>query len=127
MKWLILAFIAVPTAELSLIIYSGKMLGLFPTIAIILITGVGGAYLARRQGLRAWNDLRSRMATMETPGNAVIDSVCIFFGGIFLIMPGFITDIVGLLLLFKGPRNIIRPFIQKWIYNKMKNNHIVMM
>jgi UPF0716 protein FxsA len=127
MKWLILAFIAVPTMELALLIYSGKTLGLFPTIAIILITGIGGAYLAKRQGLKAWNELRSRMATMETPGNALIDSVCIFFGGILLIMPGFLTDIVGFLLLFKGPRNIIRPFIQKWIYNKMKNNHIVMM
>ncbi|WP_318614235.1 FxsA family protein [Sporosarcina sp. YIM B06819] len=127
MKWLILTFIAVPTAELALLIYSGKTLGLFSTIAIILITGIGGAYFAKRQGMRAWNELRSRMATMETPGNALIDSVCIFLGGILLIMPGFITDIVGFLLLFNGPRNIIRPFIQKWIYNKMKNGRIVMM
>ncbi len=126
MKWLILAFIAIPTAELALLIYFGKTLGLFPTIAIILITGVGGAYLAKRQGLKAWNELRSRMTTMETPGNALIDSVCIFFGGILLVMPGFITDIIGLLLMFKGPRNIIRPFFQKWIYNKMKNGRIVM-
>ncbi len=127
MKWLILAFIAIPTSELALLIYSGKTLGLFPTLAIILITGVGGAYLAKRQGLKAWNELRNRMATMETPGNALIDSVCIFFGGILLVMPGFITDIAGLMLMFKGPRNIIRPFIQKWIYNKMKNGRIVMM
>ncbi|WP_342510719.1 FxsA family protein [Sporosarcina sp. FSL K6-1522] len=127
MKWLILAFVAVPTAELALLIYSGKTLGLFPTIALILITGFGGAYLAKRQGMKAWHDLRNRMATMETPGNALIDSVCIFFGGILLLMPGFITDVCGLLLLFKGPRNVIRPFIQKWIYNKMKNGRIVMM
>lgn len=127
MKWLILAFIALPTAELALLIYSGKTLGLFQTIAIILITGIGGAYFAKRQGVRAWNDLRNRMTTMETPGNALIDSVCILFGGILLMMPGFITDIVGFLLLFKGPRNMIRPFIQKWIYNKMKNGRIVMM
>ncbi|MFJ7934864.1 FxsA family protein [Sporosarcina sp. NPDC096371] len=127
MKWIILAFIAVPTTELALLMYSGRTLGLFPTIAIILITGIGGAYLAKRQGTKAWHELRSRMATMETPGNALIDSVCIFFGGILLVMPGFITDIVGLLLLFKGPRNIIRPFIQKWIYNKMKNGRIMMM
>ena len=53
MKWIILAFIAVPTAELALLIYSGKTLGLFPTIAIILITGVGGAYLAKRQGIKS--------------------------------------------------------------------------
>jgi UPF0716 protein FxsA len=127
MKWLILAFITVPTVELALLIYSGKTLGLFSTIAIILITGIGGAYFAKRQGIKAWTELRSRMTTMETPGNALIDSVCIFFGGILLVMPGFITDIVGFLLLFKGPRNIVRPFIQKWIYNKMKSGRIITM
>jgi UPF0716 protein FxsA len=127
MKWLILAFIAVPTVELTLLIYSGKTLGLFSTIAIIFITGIGGAYFAKRQGIKAWTELRSRMTTMETPGNALIDSVCIFFGGILLVMPGFITDIVGFLLLFKGPRNIVRPIIQKWIYNKMKSGRIITM
>ncbi|WP_188006613.1 FxsA family protein [Sporosarcina sp. ANT_H38] len=125
MKWIVLTFIAVPTAELALLIYSGKTLGLVPTIAIILITGLGGAYLAKRQGMKAWTDLKTRMTVMETPGDALIDSLCILFGGILLIMPGFITDLVGFLLLFKGPRNSIRPFIQNWIYKKMKNGQIV--
>ncbi|KAA0965165.1 FxsA family protein [Sporosarcina sp. ANT_H38] len=125
LKWIVLTFIAVPTAELALLIYSGKTLGLVPTIAIILITGLGGAYLAKRQGMKAWTDLKTRMTVMETPGDALIDSLCILFGGILLIMPGFITDLVGFLLLFKGPRNSIRPFIQNWIYKKMKNGQIV--
>jgi len=125
MKWIVLAFIAVPTAELALLIYSGKTLGLLPTIAIILITGIGGAYLAKRQGMKAWTELKVRMTAMETPGDAFIDSACILLGGILLIMPGFITDLVGFLLLFKGPRNGIRPFIQNWIYKKMKNGQIV--
>ncbi|NYF25162.1 FxsA family protein [Sporosarcina sp. JAI121] len=125
MKWIVLAFIAIPTAELAILFFSGKTLGLLPTIAIILITGIGGAYLAKWQGMKAWTDLKTRMAAMETPGDALIDSACILFGGIMLIMPGFITDITGLLLLFNGPRNLIRPIIQKWIYNKMKNGQIV--
>lgn len=126
MKWLILAFIVIPTAELALLIYSGQLFGFFPTISIILITGIGGAYLAKKQGMKAWQELRSRMNTMETPGNALIDSVCIFFGGLLLIMPGFITDITGFFLLFSWPRNLIRPFILRWIYKKMKNGQIVM-
>lgn len=125
MKWIVLTFIAVPAAELALLLYSGKTLGLLPTIAIIFITGIGGAYLAKRQGMKAWTELKMRMTAMETPGDALIDSVCILFGGLLLIMPGFITDLVGLLLLFKGPRNSIRPFIQNWIYNKMKKGQIV--
>lgn len=127
MKWLILAFIAIPTTELALLIYSGKVLGLFPSIAIILLTGVGGAYFAKKQGMKVWKEFQYRLAAMETPGNALIDGVCIFFGGILLLMPGFLTDICGLLLLFKGPRNLIRPFIHRWIYKKMKNGRIMMM
>lgn len=125
MKWLLLAFILLPITEISLLLYSGNTLGIMPTILLILITGVGGAYFAKRKGLKAWNDLRVRMASMETPGNAVIDGVCIFFGGILLIMPGFISDLAGLLLLFQGPRNLIRPLIIKWIYKKMKKGQIV--
>ncbi|WP_438311457.1 FxsA family protein [Sporosarcina sp. FA9] len=127
MKWLVLLFIIVPTAELALLIYSGNTIGLLPTITIILTTGIGGAYLAKKQGLKAWSEIRLRMSTMETPGDALIDGVCIFMGGLFLLMPGFITDIIGFLLLFGGPRNLIRPSIHKWIYKKMKNNQILMM
>lgn len=125
MKWLILLFIVVPTAELALLIYSGNTLGLLPTIGIILITGVGGGYLAKMQGMKAWNEFRLKMTTMETPGNALIDGVCIFIGGIMLLIPGFITDALGLFLLFKGPRNLLRPFIIRWLAKKMKSGRIV--
>lgn len=125
MRWLILILIIVPTAELALLIYSGNTLGLFPTIALILITGVGGGYLAKKQGTKAWNEFRQKMTTMETPGNSLIDGVCIFFGGILLLIPGFITDLFGVILLFKGPRNLIRPFIIRWLAKKMKSGRIV--
>lgn len=113
-----LAFIIIPTAELSILIYSGQQIGFLPTISIILLTGFLGAYLAKKQGVKAWNDFNRRMAQMETPGDAMIDGICIFIGGLLLLMPGFITDIVGFLLLFSGPRNLIRPMIHKWIYKK---------
>lgn len=125
MKWLFLAFVIVPTAELALLIYSGKMLGLLPTMSLILLTGFFGAYLAKKQGLKAWADFNRRMTNMETPGDAMIDAVCIFLGGVLLLIPGFLTDVIGFLLLFKGPRNLIRPLIHKWIYNKMKNKQII--
>ena len=125
MKWLILMFIIIPTAELALLIYSGQLLGFFPTVSLILFTSLLGAYFAKRQGMKAWSDLRNRMATMETPGDALIDSVCILLGGILLIVPGFITDFVGLLLLFSWPRNLLRPFIQRWIYKRMTKGQII--
>ena len=127
MKWLVALFIIVPTSELALLMFSGKTLGIMPTIIIIIATGIGGAYLAKKQGLRAWRDLQFRMANRETPGKALVDSLCILLGGLLLLMPGFITDIVGLLLLFSGPRKILYPFIVKWIYNKIRNGQIRVM
>ncbi|WP_172368872.1 FxsA family protein [Sporosarcina jiandibaonis] len=58
-------------------------------------------------------------------GSVQIDGVCIFFGGILLLIPGFITDIAGFFLLFKGPRNLIRPYIITWLAKKMKSGRIV--
>ena len=127
MKWLAALFILVPTAELDVLMLSGKTLGILPTILIIIATGIGGAYLAKKQGLRAWRDLQYRMANRETPGKALVDSVCILLGGLLLLMPGFITDLAGLLLLFSGPRKILYPFIVKWIYNKVRNGQIRVM
>ncbi|PIC80434.1 membrane protein FxsA [Sporosarcina sp. P18a] len=127
MKWLVALFIIVPTTELALLMVSGKTLGIMPTILIIIITGIGGAYLAKKQGLRAWRDLQVRMANRETPGKALVDSVCILLGGLLLLIPGFITDIMGLVLLFSGPRKILYPFIVKWIYNKIRNGQIRVM
>lgn len=125
MRWILLLLIIVPTAELALLIYSGNTLGLFPTVALILLTGIGGVYLAKKQGTKALNEFRRKMATMETPGNSLIDGVCIFFGGILLLIPGFLTDLAGILLLFKGPRNLIRPLIIRWLAKKMKSGRIV--
>lgn len=127
MRWLVALFIIVPTTELALLMVSGKTLGIMPTILIIVVTGVGGAYLAKKQGLRAWRDLQVRMANRETPGKALVDSVCILLGGLLLLIPGFITDIIGLLLLLSGPRKILYPFIVKWIYNKIRNGQIRVM
>ncbi|ARD47185.1 membrane protein FxsA [Sporosarcina sp. P37] len=127
MKWLAALFILVPTAELAVLMLSGKTIGILPTITIIIATGIGGAYLAKKQGLRAWRDLQYRLANRETPGKALVDSVCILLGGLLLLMPGFITDIAGLLLLFGGPRKILYPFIVKWIYNKIRSGQIRVM
>ncbi|GKV69582.1 membrane protein FxsA [Sporosarcina sp. NCCP-2716] len=125
MKWLILLFIAVPAAELALLLTAGSHLGVVPTIAIIFITGIGGAYLAKRQGFRAITEFRQRLAMGDAPGPAIIDGLLIFLGGILLLMPGFITDITGLLLLFSWPRHFIRPLIIRLIYRKMKKGTLI--
>ena len=125
MKWILLLFVLLPASELALLLVFGNQFGVIPTLLIIGITGVGGAYLAKRQGLRAIVDFRERMAQGEAPGIPLIDGLCIFIGGLLLLVPGFITDGIGLLLLFSWPRKWLRTFIIQQIYNKMKKGTLV--
>ncbi|MDW0110364.1 FxsA family protein [Sporosarcina aquimarina] len=125
MKWLLLLFLLVPASELTVLLYAGNQMGVMPTLAIILITGIGGAYLAKRQGFKAFVNFRERMAAGDAPGPALIDGLCILAGGLLLLVPGFITDIIGLLLLFSWPRKLIRPLIIQQIYKKMKKGTLI--
>lgn len=125
MKWLVLLFLIVPASELTLLLVAGNQLGVMPTLAIILLTGIGGAYLAKKQGFKAITEFRERIAAGDAPGPPIIDGLCIFAGGLLLLVPGFITDLMGLLLLFSWPRKMIRPFIIHQIYKKMKKGTLI--
>lgn len=105
---LIVAFIVVPLAELALIIEVGQALGLLPTIAILLADSVLGGILMRAQGRAAWRRLREAMQTGRVPHREALDGALVIFGGALLLTPGFITDVVGLLLLIPATRAVAR-------------------
>jgi UPF0716 protein FxsA len=127
MKWLLFILIVAPVIEISVLIWSGKHFGLFPTILIILITGVVGAYLAKKQGLKAIQDVQLQMKNFEAPGDAMVNALFIFAGGILLLSPGFVTDIFGFLFLFSPTRQIFKPIVYKWIRTKMKKGQLIVM
>ncbi|MCJ8009639.1 FxsA family protein [Lederbergia wuyishanensis] len=122
MKFFILLFIVIPAIEIGMFILSGKTIGVLPTVAIIIVTGILGAYLAKKQGLEALRRVQNDLRLGHPPGIAVLDGVCILAGGILLLSPGFLTDFIGLLLLLPFTRNSIRPLllkvIKKWIGRK---------
>lgn len=125
LKYLILLFVGIPFIEIVALLYSGKWFGLWPTLLLIVTTGVLGAYLAKREGMKAWQQFQYRMQTMDAPGLALIDSVLIGMAGILLVLPGFITDIFGFLLLFPFIRKRIRPFFIRKLAKKMRNDEII--
>ncbi|MDQ1144775.1 UPF0716 protein FxsA [Bacillus sp. SORGH_AS 510] len=100
MRYLFLLIIIVPTIDIGLLLLSGKTIGFWPTFAIILSTGVLGAYMAKREGMQTIKRAREQLQYGEIPGEAVLDGICIIIGGTLLITPGFVTDITGFLLLF---------------------------
>lgn len=107
MRYLFLLIIIVPTIDIGLLLLSGKTIGFWPTFAIILSTGVIGAYMAKREGMQTIKRAREQLQNGEIPGEAVLDGICIIIGGTLLITPGFVTDITGFLLLIPLTR---KPF-----------------
>lgn len=117
---LLLLFIAVPVIELLLFIRIGGKIGLLPTFATIVITGILGAYLTKQQGLRTWRKFQSTSASGQLPANEAIDGLLILIAGAVLLTPGFLTDVVGFLLLVPFVRAAIRSQVTGKLKHKVQ-------
>ena len=105
---LIVLFIALPVAEIYVIIKVGEAIGVLPTLALLIVDGLLGAALARSQGRAAWLRFNKALAEGRVPAREVFDGAMIIVGGAFLLAPGFITDVIGLLLLLPPSRAVFR-------------------
>lgn len=110
---LIAVFIIVPLAELYVILKVGDAIGALWTIALLAADSVLGSILLRTQGRSVWRRFNETMAAGRVPHRELIDGVLVVFGGAFLITPGFLTDIVGLLLLLPPTRSVIRRVVAR--------------
>ena len=108
MKRLILLFTVVPLAELALLIWIGSLTSVSGTIAIVLVTGFGGAALAKHQGWQTWRRLQDGMRSGEPPADALLDGVMILIAGALMITPGVLTDAVGFALLLPPVRGLLK-------------------
>lgn len=113
MSRLFLLFAIVPFMELYVLIQVGSELGLFTTIALVMLTAGVGAWLARTQGLEVLARIQAETAAGHTPTDSLLDGACILLAGILLLTPGFITDGLGLCLLFPPTRMLIRGWLGK--------------
>ncbi|MFJ7728677.1 FxsA family protein [Neobacillus sp. NPDC097160] len=124
MRYLLILIIAIPAAEIGLLLLSGKTIGAWPTILLIILTGVIGAYLAKREGLQTIRKAQEQLRNGHIPGEAVLDGICILVGGIFLLLPGFITDISGFLMLFPPTRRVVKFLMINSIRKKIQRGNI---
>jgi UPF0716 protein FxsA len=105
---LVLLFILVPIAEIYVIIQVGQAIGALWTILILIADSIIGARLLSWQGRRAWRKFQEALAAGRVPHREVLDGVLIIAGGAFLLTPGFITDVLGLILLAPPTRAFVR-------------------
>lgn len=107
---LLALFILLPLAELALLIQVGQWIGVAWTIALVAGTGLLGATLARRQGLRAWIAIHRELAEGRMPASTLVDGLLILVGGIVLLTPGILTDLCGFALLVPFSRRALRRY-----------------
>ncbi|MDE1220646.1 membrane protein FxsA [Vibrio aestuarianus] len=108
---LLLLFIFVPIIEIGLFIQVGGILGLWPTIALVLLTAFVGASLVRSQGLQTLLSVQNRLQQGELPAQQIFEGVMLAVAGVLLLTPGFMTDALGMLVLLPAPRAIIAKYL----------------
>lgn len=105
--WLFALFVAVPLIEIALFIQIGGMIGLWPTLLIVVLTAILGTTLVRSQGLGALRNLQNSFSELGDPTEPLAHGAMILFSGALLLTPGFFTDAVGFALLVPGVRSAL--------------------
>ncbi len=117
---LFLLFTLMPLLELWLLFQLSGVFGFWTTIAVVLLTGFVGAWLAKMQGWLTIIRIRSELAEGKLPAEAMGDGVMLLVAGVLLITPGVITDVVGLSLLLPPVRVVVRKILKAWLARNVK-------
>jgi len=119
--WLFILFLVVPVIEITLFIFVGTSIGVWPTIGLVVVTAFLGSFLVSRQGRGTWERFQREIATGQSPSVTLVHGAMILVAGALLLTPGFLTDIVGFTLLVPGAREVLRG----WFVRRMKSRWIV--
>jgi UPF0716 protein FxsA len=104
-------FTIVPLIEIACFILIGQAIGLWPTLAGVLVTALLGAFLIRMQGLALLTEIRQTMGRGQLPARAMGDAIMVGVAGALLLAPGYFTDLLGILLLVPPVRSVIYRFL----------------
>ena len=116
--WLVVGLIiALPIAEIAVLVATGNLIGAWPTVGLMIATSLLGAWLSQREGRKAWNGLRSAFEQGRMPAGELADAVLILVGGLFLMLPGFVSDVIGLICLLPVTRPLGRRLLT-WIVTR---------
>jgi UPF0716 protein FxsA len=121
---LTLLFVLTPLVELAILVYLGTIIGALYTILIVVATGILGAFMARNQGLAALSRIRGSIERGIIPSNEIFDGALILVGGLLLLTPGIITDIIGFALLVPQTRRIIGRWLRSLIGRRIQRGEI---
>lgn len=116
---LFILFITVPLVEIFLLLDASRHIGLWPTIALVIATGIAGAYLTKSQGIDLLRRIQEATGRGELPAQELIDGLFIMAGGLVLLTPGFLTDLIGFVLLTPFSRAPLKRLFTAWFKRKV--------
>ncbi|HHY61025.1 MAG TPA: FxsA family protein [Clostridia bacterium] len=124
MGYLLVILILVPLVELGLLIKVGQHFGAVNTILLVILTGVAGAWLAKYQGLRVLWEIRSLLSRGVMPGYKLVEGLLVLLGGLLLLTPGFVTDVLGLLCLLPVSRPFLAGLVIRMLENYLRSGRV---
>jgi UPF0716 protein FxsA len=116
----LLIFVVAPIVELTILIRLGGWLGWLPTLALVFGAGLVGAAIARLEGLRAALRIRQQLAAGVAPAAEMVDGLLIAAAGVLLLLPGFVSDVLGLALLLPPVRKLVRRALLHWVRTRFR-------
>ncbi|MFI2856659.1 FxsA family protein [Paenibacillus sp. JSM ZJ436] len=123
-KWILAAIIFMPAIEIFGFSYVADQVGGMNTFLLTLLTSAIGVAMMRFEGRKAMEDAKLKANAGMMPGESMAVGLCIFIGGILLILPGFVTDLIGFTMLFPLTRPLYRFLLIKWMKRNIKNGKI---
>jgi UPF0716 protein FxsA len=112
--------IVVGVVEISVIIQVGQWIGFLNTVGLLLLVSLIGAWLVKRQGLGVMARVREQRSAGRIPATEAFDGALILVAGVLLVIPGFVTDAFGLLLLFPPIRAVVRRFVSRRVLREVE-------
>ncbi|MFL5356680.1 FxsA family protein [Archangium sp.] len=112
-KSLVLAFVVLPFVDLYLLLLIGREVGFWPTVSLVLAAGLIGSFLARKEGVRVRRRWQESMARGQVPQEGLLGGALVLAGGVLLVIPGVLTDVLGLFLLFPPTRRLVAGLVHR--------------
>src|SRR5699024_10700229 len=120
----LLTLLILPALEIGVFIWIGGIIGPWWVVGLILMTGIIGVTIAKQQGLETWKRAQVATGHGQVPAEQIMDGICIFIGGVFLLAPGLITDTVGFIFVLPLTRNPLKKILRKFV-NRLVNKNTI--
>lgn len=121
---LFILFISVPIIEIFVLLDAAERIGLWPTLLMVIATGVAGAYLTKSQGMDLLKRIQVSTSRGELPAEELIDGLFIMVGGVLLLTPGLLTDLFGFICLTPFSRSPLKRYLIAWFKKKIERGEI---